>query len=324
MPRNILRRIVLAALPLLVAGCGSSTVPTPAASVKPHYGFDAMFVPADSWNNPPGSDGYSGHYRMHNHVPWIPLKMVRELLGDVGVGSTWHQGRLRLTVPAAIPVNLAQLPAPAPAAVSSGAAVAINRHLVAWVPVWRPGAQAVYLPASATLHALSRLGMKMGLAPQKPDGETLTWTIGAPNYRAIFVTIKLTRNSSVTSSGMLWVHQGTVWISGTTLGNAVPKGISVQWPINQRGAVMRLVVAAPHFRGVHRAMARPSGTHVVPILVNGHRMGYVRWATAPDNSDYFVLSAVMPVLRSMGIPLHVATTANGVVHWIFNEARLSS
>ncbi len=249
--------------------------------------------------------------------------MVRELLGDIGVGSTWHQGRLGLTVPAAIAVNLAQLPAPAPAA-TSGATFAINGHPVAWVPVWRPSAQAVYLPASATLHALSRLGMKMGLAPRKPDGGTLTWTIGAPNYRAIFVTIQLTRNSSVTSSGMLWVHQGTVWISGTTLANAVPNGISVQWPINPRGAVMRLAVTAPHFRALHGAMARPSGTHVVPILVNGHRMGYVRWAPAPDDSDVFVLSAVMPALRSLGIPLRVATSASGVVHWTFNEARRSS
>ncbi len=318
---SMTRGLLLAAIAIGTVGCGASTSPTPSAAAKPHYGFDAMFVPADAWNNPPGSDGYSGHYVMHNHVPWIPLKIVRELLGDIGIGSAWHQGHLGLTVPAAIPVSLAHLPTPPPTE-SSQVTVVINGHPVAWVPVWRPSAQAVYVPAVAAIHALRRIKMKMGLAPKKPAGATLTWMVGAPNYRALFSTVRLTKNSSVTSSGMLWVHQGTTWISGNTLDNVLPNGSRVQWFINQHGGIMRLAFTGRHFRGMPVQSALPSGTNIVPIIVNGHRMGSVRWAMAPDNSVYFVLGAVMPVIRSLGP--HVMTTPSGIVHWTFNASGQSS
>ena len=50
------------------------------------------------------------------------------------------------------------------------------------------------------------------------------------------------------------------------------------------------------------------------VLVNGRRVGYTPWATAPDGSIYFPVASVMPVLRDVR-HLRVGTASDGMLTW---------
>lgn len=319
---NPVRSIMLmAGAAMGLVGCGAARAQPGGRDAPrvPRHVIEALFVPADSWRDPPASRGYTGHFVTVFGRRWMPLSLVREIMTAVGVSSTLRGDRLAFNVPATVGANVSHLPL---LATPSGTSMtlAINGHVVTGLPVLRkPGPGTPYLPVAKTIAALQRTGLKMRWDMGSKNGQ-VTWRVGAPNYHAIFVITRMGPHGSESVGGMLWVHGGATWISGNTLGNALNQagGIGFQWPINGQGMLQRVEISVPHSIPADLTAAagvRPEGVKVAPILINRHRVGYARWSTTPAGSYYFSVKSVMPAVRRIHLASHWAVSSRGVVHW---------
>lgn len=241
----------------------------------------------------------------------------------VGVASTLRRDRLAFTVPETVRADRLRVPS-LPIASVTRMTVVINHHSVARLPVLRkPGLGIPHLPVARTIAVLRRTGIKMEWNMDSQNGQ-ITWQVGAPDYHAIFVTTRMGPHATETGGGMLWLHDGATWISGDTLGNALNQagGIGFGWPINGQGLVQRVEISVPHSISVDltaEAALPPEGVKDAPILINGHRVGYVQWSRTPDGSYYFSLKSVMPVIRRIHLARHWTVSSRGVVHWQLNK-----
>jgi hypothetical protein len=266
--------VMAAALSMGMAGCGllngSPSRPPTATDPEPPYTFQALFVPADTWGHTATSEGTGGTYVLHDHSPWIPVATIRGLLGMIGIESTRAPGRLALTAPPIMPVNLSHLP-PSESPAASEMGLAMNGKAVDWLTVWKAAKQGGYVPLGNTVQALRRIEIKMRWQGGKRKGQPITWTVGAPNYRGLVATTEVSSSASDGITVMLWVHHGADWISGNGLGDAMPNDTVVNWPITPHGAVERLTFSVPlanHLRIQPSQPSLPPGKSEVPILVH--------------------------------------------------------
>lgn len=245
---------------------------------------------------------------------------------DIGISTTFDKDRLEFIASAMGATNLRSTPAP-----PTGEFIALDMpgYAAVWLPLLRkPGSGTPYLPIVKTIATLRRLHIKMRWHIDSQTKE-ITWTLGAPDYRAIFVSTRMKPDGSETAGGMLWVHDGTTWISANTLGNALQQagGIGVQWPINGHGVIERVEISVP--RGIHVDGTLPSGhaskgIREVPLLINGRRMGFVRWSTTPDGTYYFSTKSTLPLIHRINLSSQWTGSSQGVVHWELNQANVKN
>jgi len=317
--------MVLIGLIVGLDGCGmiQAEASRTSPSRTPPRVIQAEFVPADSWSNLPSSRGYVAHYVSVFHGWWMPLSLVRKIMTDIGISTDFDKDRLEFSASAMGATNLRSTPAP-----PSGGFIALDMpgYAAVWLPLLRkPGSGTPYLPVVKTIAALRRLHIKMRWHIDSQTKE-ITWTLGAPDYRAIFVSTRMKPDGSETAGGMLWVHDGTTWISANTLGNALQQagGIGVQWPINGNGVIERVEISVPP--GIHVDWTLWSGhaskgIREVPLLINGRRMGYVRWSTTPDGPYYFSTKSMLPLIHRINLFSQWTGSSQGVVHWALNPGK---